>query len=163
LLALGETGTRPDMQAARTAQERKSRILPVLKGLVQAVAAQGPLLVTIEDVHWLDPSSNELLSMLAAQSLPLPILLLLTPLSSFQPAWLPAASVLELAPLPPQDIAALVHSIDPGLPAAVVERIAAHSDGVPLFAEELAHCAAASDADAAIPPSLAYLLQAQLD
>ena len=94
-----------------------------------------------EDVHWLDPSSRELLDMSVERVARLPVLLVITFRSPFQPPWAGQAHVtaLVLNRLARREGTALVellagrNSLSAKITAEIVER----ADGIPLFVEEL--------------------------
>jgi predicted ATPase len=108
-----------------------------LDGLV----AEAPVLLAYEDAHWLDPTTQELLGMTIERMPRLPILLLVTMRPEFQPAWSgqPHVSALALTRLGRREGAAMVELVvrNKTLPAEVAAQIAAKTDGVPLFVEEL--------------------------
>jgi predicted ATPase len=115
--------------------------LEALLDHLQGLAAEQPLLMVHEDVHWIDPTTHELLS-LAIDRIPrLPVLLLITFRPQFFPPWSgqPHVSSLALSRLARHDRALMVDRVvgDKSLPAEVVAQIVAKTDGVPLFIEEL--------------------------
>ena len=116
-------------------------ILRTLTELLLALSDGAPLGVIVEDLHWLDPSSLEVLERLAARIDGRRVMLLVTARDGFEAPWLSRNSVtsMRLARLTPRDIAEIVRGIvDYGaLPAALVEEVVRKSDGVPLFAVEL--------------------------
>jgi class 3 adenylate cyclase/tetratricopeptide (TPR) repeat protein len=128
-------------EAARSPRERKERTRAGLLQLLLAGARHGPLLLCVEDLHWADPSTLELLGLLAREITDRPILALLTHRLEFLPPWghPPHQSQLALTRLPDSDVAAVLDRLTGGraLPAAVREQILARTDGVPLFVEEL--------------------------
>lgn len=136
-----------------------------LVALLRAGTAGRPLLLVVEDLHWADPSTLTLLASLHKHAADLPMLAAYSLRSDAAlPVWLEDAPLLELAPLSAHAMAALVHSADARLDAGMVERIVARAEGIPLFAEELAHHAgdAGSGWDQ-VPVTLDYLLAARLD
>jgi hypothetical protein len=110
----------PEMQKRRTLQA----LVDQLAGL----AGHQPVLALYEDVHWIDPSTLELLSLVIERILRLPVLALITFRPEFQPPWTGQAHVTPLV--------ARVTGDKP-LPGEIVEQIVARTDGVPLFVEEL--------------------------
>jgi tetratricopeptide (TPR) repeat protein len=94
-----------------------------------------------EDIHWMDPSSRELLDRTVERARDWSVLLLGTFRSEFQPPWIgqPHVTMLALTRLDPRDSAAVVANIagNTALPKEIVEEIAERADGVPLFVEEL--------------------------
>ena len=94
-----------------------------------------------EDVHWIDPSSRELLDMTVERVSSLPVLLVITFRPEFQPPWAGPAhvSTLSLNRLGWREgamLAALVAS-DSLLPSDITAEIVERTDGIPLFLEEL--------------------------
>lgn len=144
-------------------QQQKQRILSILLELVDSAATRQPLLILMEDLHWMDPSSLELLERFARIRTKKPVLMLLTARNGFQPPWIGAEASLELPPLSDADIAQLIAGVDSSLPAETIRRITARADGVPLFAEEMALLAAEPSAVDKIPATLHFLLLARLD
>jgi class 3 adenylate cyclase/tetratricopeptide (TPR) repeat protein len=122
-------------------QKRKETTLLALLAVLQDLAAGRPVLVVFEDLHWIDPTSLELLA-LTIQRLPeLRVLLLITARPEFIPPWPNHAHVttVPLTRLSRRLGTALVERVTTGkqLPEPVMEKILAHTDGVPLFIEEL--------------------------
>jgi class 3 adenylate cyclase/DNA-binding response OmpR family regulator/predicted ATPase len=133
----------PDAPALRelSPQMRKRRTLEALVARVRNLASRQPVLVAVEDAHWLDPTSLEYLSQLAEMIPRLPVMLLIAARREFHPPWLVYAPMtcITLARLGPDDARLLVDRIVHGktLPREVVKQILAQTDGVPLFIEEL--------------------------
>ena len=122
-------------------QKRKETTLLALLAVLRDLAALRPVLVVFEDLHWIDPTSLELLA-LTIQRLPqLRVLLLITARPEFTPPWPNHAHVttIALTRLSRRHGTALVERVTTGkrLPEPVMEKILAHTDGVPLFIEEL--------------------------
>ena len=94
-----------------------------------------------EDVHWIDPSSRELLDLVIERVQRLPVLLLVTFRPEFNPPWTGQAMSrwLVLNRLDRREGAALVQRVvgNGELPSDVVAEIIERTDGVPLFVEEL--------------------------
>ena len=126
---------------ALTPEVQKRRTLQALVDQVAALAAQQPALALYEDVHWIDPSTLELLSLVIERIQELRVLALMTFRPDFQPPWTGHAHVttLTMGRLGRRQGADLVARVtgDKPLPAAIVEQIVARTDGVPLFVEEL--------------------------
>jgi predicted ATPase len=108
---------------------------------IGGLASRQPVLVLVEDAHWLDPTSMEFFTRLVETIQKLPILLLVTARPEFEAPWPVYAHMtcLTLARLSREDAGLLVERVVGGktLPRQVVEQILAHADGVPLFIEEL--------------------------
>jgi class 3 adenylate cyclase len=122
-------------------QRRKERTLAAVIDHIATLAIEQPVLVLFEDAHWIDPTSLELLSLTIERAARLPVLLLITARPDFSPPW-PThrhVSVMALGRLGPREGAALAHRVAKGkaLPTEVLNAIINHTDGVPLFIEEL--------------------------
>jgi predicted ATPase len=105
---------------------------------MDALARRRPLLIVFEDVHWIDPTTLELLARVER----LPVLLLATYRPEFHPSWVGQAhvTVLALSRLGRRDGAALVQRLAgnlTGLADDIVDEIVERTDGVPLFLEEV--------------------------
>jgi len=123
-----------------TPQRRKEKTFEVLLRQVETLAQQRPVLMVFDDLHWIDPSSHELLGRLIERVMDWPVLLLALFRPEFQPPWVgqPQVSLLSLARLDRRDTTAMVANIaDMALPPEIVAEIAERTDGVPLFVEEL--------------------------
>lgn len=131
-----------------------------------------PVLLVIEDAHWIDPSTLELLERLTETIPSLPIMMIVT----HRPEWrsdrisgLGNVTGLAIGPLNRAQIAELAAAILQGEPdAELIGDIAARTDGVPLFVEELARAIAERDGvtlvkSANIPMTLQASLMARLD
>jgi DNA-binding response OmpR family regulator/class 3 adenylate cyclase/predicted ATPase len=122
-------------------EKRKQRTLAALLARVTSLAAHKPVLVLVEDAHWLDPTSLELLTQLVEMIPKLPVMLLITARPEFSPPWPVYAHMtcITLARLSREDAGLLVDRVVGGktLPKQVVSQILAQTDGVPLFIEEL--------------------------
>ncbi|MBV8612952.1 MAG: AAA family ATPase, partial [Acetobacteraceae bacterium] len=167
---------------AMSLQRRKEKTFEACQAQLAGLAAQRPVLMIFEDVHWSDPTSLELMSLSVEYVKHLPVLLLITARPEFKPPWPNESHVTALAPtrLGRADAAALVDRVTGGkaLPTKVMEQILARTDGVPLFVEELTKLVVESDAvrepngryalngtlpSLAIPTTLHDSLMARLD
>ena len=124
-----------------TPQKRKEKTFAALLAQLDGLAAQQPVFLIFEDVHWIDPTSLELLAAAVEQVPPLRVLMLITARPEFTPPWpsYPHTTTIPLTRLGRRDGAALVLRVTGGktLPKEVMKHILAHTDGVPLFIEEL--------------------------
>ncbi len=134
-------------------------LLAELAQALGALAAAGPALLWLEDAHWADPSSLEVLALLVARP-PRHLLTLVTARPEFRPPW----------PLPPLELSRLASAHGVALAEAVAQgRLSSgqllplmeQADGVPLFIEELVRARLAGH-DTALPVSLEELLAARL-
>lgn len=120
---------------------KKEKTFEALLRQLELLTHRQPVLMIFEDVHWIDPSSRELLDLAVERVQRLPVLLLITFRPEFQPPWvgLPHVTMHPLSRLDRRDGASLVQrvAVDKGLPDAIVDEIVTRADGVPLFVEEL--------------------------
>jgi class 3 adenylate cyclase/predicted ATPase len=127
----------PDMSP----QQRKALLFRTFLARVDRLAARGPVLMVLEDAHWLDPTSRELFDQIVDRFQDLPALLVATFRPELSPPWtgFPHVTLLTLNRLPQAQVATLVDRITEGkvLPAEVLQQILARTEGVPLFIEEL--------------------------
>ncbi len=122
-------------------QNRKEKTFAALLAQLDGLAAREPVLLIFEDVHWIDPTSRELLTVTLERVPRLRVLLLITARPEFTPPWPGHAHVttLLLTRLSRRDGAALIERVTAGktLPEEVMNQILARTDGVLLFVEEL--------------------------
>ena len=68
-------------------RRQKEKTLEVLVGQVEALSRRQPVLIVFEDVHWIDPTSQELLDVLVPRLRALPVLLVITYRPEYTPRW----------------------------------------------------------------------------
>ncbi len=124
-----------------TPQRKKDKTFEALLRQVEGLSRQQPVLMIFDDLHWIDPSSRDLLDRVIEQVADWSVLLLAMFRPEFQPPWTgqPHVTMLTLARLNRRDTAAMVAKVagDAALPPEIIEEIAERTDGVPLFVEEL--------------------------
>jgi predicted ATPase len=140
---------------------------------VEGLAAQQPVLMLWEDIHWSDPTTLELLDLLIDRAATLRVLMILTFRPEFTPPWVgrPHVTLLSLNRLPPRHRAEMIAHVSGAttLPKEIADQIIDRTDGVPLFIEELTKSVVESGwmTDAgdhlAIPTTLQASLLARLD
>lgn len=139
LLSITEQNRYPPLELSP--QEIKERTLKALIHQLAAYSARQPVFVVIEDAHWIDPTTSELVDLIADAIQSLRVLLLITFRPEYDCPWsgYPHATSLALNRLTrSQTESVMLHvADDKPLPAEVVDQIAAKTDGVPLFVEEL--------------------------
>nr|WP_264185357.1 adenylate/guanylate cyclase domain-containing protein [Roseicella aerolata] len=122
-------------------QRRRERLLQALMEGFVAVTRLRPVLMVLEDAHWVDPTTRELLALWIERVPSLPVLAVVTARPEFLPPWLDAPGVerLNLSPLGEAAAAELVRCVarDVPLPPQTARDILRRADGVPLFLEEL--------------------------
>ena len=137
--------------------------------LLESHAADEPLIVLFDDIHWGEPSFLDLVEHVADLSRDAPILLICMArpeLLDVRPAWgggkLNASNVL-LEPLAPKETGELIAALTDEIPEALQGRILEAAGGNPLFVEEMVAMASEGDAEVTVPPTIQALLAARLD
>jgi class 3 adenylate cyclase/tetratricopeptide (TPR) repeat protein len=129
-----------------TPQRRKEKTLEVLLEQVEVLSAVQPVLMVVEDVHWIDPTSQQLIDALVARLERLRVLLILTYRTSpeeppYKPRWMksPHVRTVALTQLEADESTELACSVAKGktLPAEVLKQVVERAAGLPLFIEEL--------------------------
>jgi predicted ATPase/class 3 adenylate cyclase len=125
----------------QTPQKRKEATFAALFALLESLAKRQPVFIIFEDIHWIDPTSLELLTLLIERLPRMRVLLVMTARTEFAPPWPSHAhvSTILLTRFNRDDGAALVERVAGGkpLPQEVMTEILSRTDGVPLFVEEL--------------------------
>jgi len=166
-----EVGDRYGPPPELTPVQRRARTLAALADQFLGLAhRRGPALMVLEDAHWADPTTLELVGQTLDRIAGARVLMLLTSRPDNQPALggHPLMTRLTLNRLGRGPTAAIVARLTQGrdLPPAVLGEIAARTDGVPLFVEELTKAvleARALGPGVAVPASLHASLMARLD
>ena len=124
-----------------TPQRQKQKTLETILGWLLQEAERQPLYFIIEDLHWVDPSTLELLGLLTEQLASTRILALFTFRPDFRLPWAMRShfTYLTLNRLSHKQTEVMIQRVAGGkpLPPEVVQQIVARTDGVPLFIEEL--------------------------
>ena len=122
-------------------EQQKQQTLHALLTILVRIAAQQPMLFVMEDLHWVDPTTLEFLTLLVDQGPTARILALWTFRPDFSPPWTGRSHLTQvtLPRLPRRQAAEMTDRVAHGkaLPPEVVEQVVAKTDGVPLFVEEL--------------------------
>jgi class 3 adenylate cyclase/predicted ATPase len=124
-----------------TPQRQKEKTFQAIVALLLALGAEQPLLVIVEDLHWADPSTRELVDFVFGQVPAASILLLMTSRPEFRPPWANHSHFTHLTVnrVTRRQTELMVERVTGGkpLPAEVLQQVVAKTDGVPLFVEEL--------------------------
>jgi class 3 adenylate cyclase/predicted ATPase len=124
-----------------TLQRHRQKTLEGIVANLLERAEQRPVLLILEDLHWLDPTSVELLDLLIDQTPTASVYILLTYRPEFQPLWRERADFtrVTLNRLPCPQVEQLIEGLIGGktLPAEVLQQIIEKADGIPLFVEEI--------------------------
>ncbi|MEZ5589859.1 MAG: AAA family ATPase [Gammaproteobacteria bacterium] len=122
-------------------QRQKEKTLGTLQTWMTELASTQPVLLIFEDLHWIDPTTQDLLGRFVECCQTYPILILLTCRPEFHPPWIesPHQTTLTLRRLKTDSSIEIVHRLTGGkkLPPEVMSQIMEKTDGVPLFIEEL--------------------------
>jgi predicted ATPase len=122
-------------------QLQKERTMSVLVDQIVGHARKQPVLIVVEDAHWLDITSQQLLQLLFERVDRLPIMILITSRSETYPSFVEALPItrLSLGRLGRRDAMAMLQQLTDSkvLPPEVSIDILEKTDGVPLFIEEL--------------------------
>jgi class 3 adenylate cyclase/predicted ATPase len=139
LLSVPTRGRYPPRRLPASRQRQET--VEVMVELLVAIARRHPTLLLVEDAHWADPSTLEMLAEVVARLPRCPVLMVITHRPEFEAGFLERDGVTHLAleRLTAPQSAAIVARLAAGtaLPAALRDRIVAQTDGVPLFVEEL--------------------------
>jgi len=120
--------------------ELKERMMAALLAMTVGSARQIPLLMIVEDAHWIDPTSLDLTTRMIERMRDLPIMMVMTFRPEFSPPWSgDHVTAVPLSRLERHEAGTMVDRMTDGrkLPSEVLEQILAKTDGVPLFMEEL--------------------------
>jgi class 3 adenylate cyclase/tetratricopeptide (TPR) repeat protein len=179
MLSLPNDGRYPALDLA--AEQRRQRTLEALMSQLAGLARRQPVLMIFEDVHWVDPTSLEVLGRIVDRIKTLPVLLIVTFRPEFNAPWVGQSHVtsLTLNRLGEREAAAIIARLvgNKTLPADVMAEIVERTDGIPLFVEEMTKAvleaesegaarrtvAAAPSPALAVPASLHASLMARLD
>jgi class 3 adenylate cyclase/tetratricopeptide (TPR) repeat protein len=149
-------------------EQLRERTLALLCAWIGALAREGRFLLVVEDLHWADPSTLDLLGRCVTEPPEHPLLILVT-------TRLPADSVpgepdavISLQPLEPSECRDLIDKLTGGrLNDTTRSMVAERGDGVPLYMRELARMLDAENGTRPdrppVPPTLNDLLVARLD
>ena len=154
-------------------QQLRNSTIEILIAHMIAQAERQPVLCVVEDAHWADPSTMEMIGEVMAHIADHRVYMLITYRPDFTPPWpdLNHVSQLKLNRLGRSQASKIAEAVaGPELLDALVEQIVIRSDGVPLFIEELTKAAlesvssgSGSAAEEIIPPTLQSSLTARLD
>jgi predicted ATPase/class 3 adenylate cyclase len=165
LLSIQMAAAEPPSQ---TPVQRKASTLALIVDEFLRMGANDPVLIVLEDAHWIDATTLEMMMRLTDSIGRARSLALVTARPDFAPPWQarPQATLLTLGRLGRQECAQLVAGVAAahGLSAETVATIVAKTDGVPLFVEELTRSVMESAGeDGAVPATLKDSLMARLD
>jgi class 3 adenylate cyclase/predicted ATPase len=145
-------------------QQRRQKTLEALAAQLEALSQSKPVLMIFEDVHWVDPTSLEMLGRTVHRLKGLGVFLIITYRPEFDPPWIgrPNVTALNLNRLGEDEIAAIVDRLtgNTPLPKSIRQDIIERTDGIPLFIEEMTRAVLEAQSDwearktaSAVPPS----------
>jgi class 3 adenylate cyclase/tetratricopeptide (TPR) repeat protein len=153
-----------------TPEAIRTRTFDTLKQMSLKGSQQRPLIFEIEDLHWVDKTSEDYLASLVESLVGAPILLLTSYRPGYQPPWIGKsyATQISLHNLTPQDGLTVVHSALHGdtLPEQVEQMILDKAEGNPFFLEELTRAVIEHGdlpADMTVPDTIQGVLMARID
>ena len=163
--------TLPEDRVAKLApEELRRRQLAAMATWILAGARTQAIVLAFEDLHWADPTSLDLMRVLAERGAQAPLLIVATTRPEFRPPWSVRShhSVISLSPLDRVQVAKMVAELSAhhALPRDIVEGVSERTGGVPLFVEEVTRLLLERDVQGgaqAIPPTLQQSLAARLD
>jgi adenylate cyclase len=174
------------LTASFDARLRRSSLEALLVDCLRARSRHGPILLLLEDCHWLDPLSHDLLEAIAHAIVDLPVLVLLTyrppqleHLREPRVTFAPHFSAVDLAAFSSDETQRLIglrlartYGLETSTPAALAEKIAQRAEGNPFFIEAMvdfvtARAIDSKDAEALVqldlPTSLQSLILSRID
>ena len=154
-------------------QARRIAVRTVLSELILGAAEKSPLLLLVEDAHWIDPTTEELLGAILPRLGDARLLMLVTARPEYRPSWLSTSAHTEIRVerLGATESSSLIKGMFAGqaISDELVKRIVEKADGVPLFLEETALAAieacrlgAQESSAIQVPATLQELLLARL-
>ncbi len=179
MLSLPNDGRYPALDLAP--EQRRQRVLEALLSQLAGLARRQPVLMIFEDLHWIDPTSLEVLGRIVDRIKTLPALLIVTFRPEFDAPWVgqPHVTSLTLNRLGEREAAAIIVRLagNQALPADVLAEIVERTDGIPLFVEEMTKAVLEAESEGAarrtvaavpspalaVPASLHASLMARLD
>jgi class 3 adenylate cyclase/tetratricopeptide (TPR) repeat protein len=141
LLSLAPAQEAPEPAGPRADRRDRERTYAALLHVFICSAKRQPMVIVLEDAHWMDPSTLDLADRLIREIAALPVMVVLTHRTGFHLPWsgLSNLSTYTLQRLDQHEVEAIVERVTEGrqLPRRILEQIIAKTDGVPLFVEEL--------------------------
>jgi class 3 adenylate cyclase/predicted ATPase len=160
----------PERRPILAPEELRRRQLAALTSLVMAGARTQPAVLAVEDVHWADPTTLDVLRGIAERGALAPLFVLLTARPEFRPSWGARShhGAISLVPLDRYQVRHMVEELSArhALAKEVIEGVTERTGGVPLFVEEVTRLLLERGEQGgiqAIPPTLQQSLTARLD
>ena len=152
--------------AALTPSAIKARTFEVLRQLILLGAQRRPILFVVEDLHWIDSTSEECFTTLMESAVGAPAMSIVTYRPGYRAPWMDRSYVTQVAlpPLSREDSLSVVRSVRKAraVPDQVAEIILGKAEGNPFFLEELSRVVEGT-ADPAVPDTIQEVLLARID
>jgi class 3 adenylate cyclase/tetratricopeptide (TPR) repeat protein len=160
----------PERALALPPEELRRRQLAALTSLVITGARAQPAVLALEDLHWADPTTLDLLRGIAERGALAPLFVLITARPEFRAPWGMRShhGTIALAPLDRHQVRHMVGELAArhALPKEVIDGVSERTGGVPLFVEEVTRLLLEGGEQGGIqgiPPTLQQSLAARLD
>jgi predicted ATPase len=148
-------------------EELRRRQLATLTAWALSSARVQPVLLTIEDLQWADPTTLDVLRGIAERGALAPLFVLMAARAEFRPPWSMRSHhvTISLAPLDRHQVRDMVEDLVArhALPKELIDGVTERSGGVPLFVEEVTRLLMERGQQGGIPPTLQQSLTARLD
>ena len=179
MLSLPNDGRYPTLELSP--QQRRQKTLEALMAQLETLSRPNPMLMILEDVQWIDPTSLELFGRIVDSVPNLRVLLIVTFRPEFEPPWIgrPYVTALTINRLTKREVSAMIDRVigNKLLPAPLRQEIIERTDGIPLFVEEMTKAVLEAENEGelrrtvavvpspalAVPASLHASLMARLD
>jgi transcriptional regulator with AAA-type ATPase domain/tetratricopeptide (TPR) repeat protein len=155
--------------AAPTPEAVRARTFQILRQMYMSASRQRPLVVAVEDAHWIDAASEALGAMVESLE-GVPLLLILTYRPGYRPPWLGKSHMTQIAlqPLSAEDSLSVLGGLLPParLSDPVAQLILSRAEGNPFFLEELARTVREQgelSTSIAVPDTVEEVLRARMD
>ena len=153
-----------------SAEARKARTFETVQQLFLASSQQQPLVLAVENLHWIDPTSEALLGALVEGLAGAPILVLATFRPEYRPLWMDKSYATQIAlhPLGPDESRQVVRSVlrTTTLTPALEQQLLARAEGNPFFLEELAYTLLEHDGQSSaltVPDTIQAVIAGRID
>jgi class 3 adenylate cyclase/predicted ATPase len=160
----------PERRPMFPPEELRHRQLAALTNWLMAGARAQPIVLALEDLHWADPTTLDVLRGIAERGALAPLFVLVTARPEFRPSWGARShhAVISLVPLDHHQVRHMVEELAArhALTKEVIEGVTERTGGVPLFVEEVIRLLLERGEQGgiqAIPPTLQQSLTARLD
>ncbi len=151
-------------------QAYRTHVFTALHHLFLGMSKQQPLVIVVENLHWIDPTTEAYLATFVERLPGAKVLLLVTYRPGYQPPWLTTSTAMQIAllSLASHDSQRLVQGVDTTrrLSEAALRQIVTYANGNPLFLEELARAVDEQEAEfpiLAVPETVQTVLAARID